>query len=143
MSCYLNIPQVIRMDTIFPLPEHNRCRISKMLTTLFDHWSLSAKEQLGLLGASKNNRGLLTRYRRGKPLANDRDKLERAVILLSIHKSLRKLFPQNRAQAYSWMTTPNRIFNGETPVKVIDEQGMMGLYIVQGYLRHQTRIGMT
>jgi hypothetical protein len=118
-------------------PVDDRSRISKMLITLFDHWRLPTADQLGLLGASKENRGLLTRYRRGEPLANDRDKLERAGILLGIHKSLRLLFPQNRELAYAWMTTPNRAFDGRTPVRLIDEQGMIGLYTVRTYLDRQ------
>lgn len=110
-----------------------------MLIVLFDHWDLSVTDQLGLLGISKNNRSLLNRYRQGKPLANDRDKLDRATILLSIHKSLRLLFPHHRNLAYSWMTTPNRAFNESSPTKLIGEHGMMGLYIVQNYLHRQIR----
>lgn len=125
------------MDTVKIVSEHNRSRISKMLIVLFEHWNLSTKDQLGLLGVSKNSRSLLQRYRRGGPLTNDRDKLDRVAILLSIHKSLRLLFPHNRNMAYSWMTTPNRAFNERTPTKLIDEQGMMGLYIVRNYLNRQ------
>jgi uncharacterized protein (DUF2384 family) len=125
------------VDAVKTVSEHNRSRISKMLIMLFKHWNLSTKDQLGLLGISKNNRSLLQRYRRGDPLTNDRDKLDRVAILLSIHKSLRLLFPHNRNLAYSWMTTPNRAFNEGTPTKLIDEQGMMGLYIVQNYLNRQ------
>ena len=125
------------MDIVAVPIESDRGRISKMLVTLFDHWKLSTSDQLGLLGASKENRALLGRYRRGEPLANDRDKLERAGILLGIHKSLRLLFPQNRELAYAWMTTPNRAFDGHTPVNLIDKQGMIGLYIVRAYLDRQ------
>lgn len=128
---------VILMDSVKTISKHNRSRISKMLIMLFDYWNLSAKDQLGLLGVSKNNRSPLHRYRRGDPLTNDRDKLDRVAILLSIHKSLRLLFPHNRNLVYSWMTTPNRAFNERTPTKLIDEQGMMGLYIVQNYLNRQ------
>lgn len=125
------------MDTVKTVSEHNRSRISKMSIMLFEHWNLSTKDQLGLLGVSKNNRSLLQRYRRGGPLINDRDKLDRVAMLLSIHKSLRLLFPHNRNMAYSWMTTPNRAFKEGTPTKLIDEQGMMGLYIVKKYLNRQ------
>lgn len=125
------------MDSVKTISKHNRSRISKMLTTLFEHWNLSTKDQLSLLGVSKINRSLLQRYRRGGSLTNDRDKLDRVAILLSIHKSLRLLFPHNRNMAYSWMMTPNRAFNERTPTKLIDEQGMMGLYIVQNYFNRQ------
>ena len=115
----------------------DRGRISKMIMQLFDHWGLSTAEQLSLLGLSKANRAALTKYRQGSPLANDRDKLERAGIPLGIHKSLRLLFPQNRDLAYNWMSQPNRAFQGASPVQVIDERGMLGLYMVRAYLDRQ------
>lgn len=112
----------------------DRSRIGKMLITLFDHWKLSTAEQLSLLGLSKDNRAILSKYRHGHPLANDRDKLERAGILLGIHKSLRLLFPYNRELAYGWMSQPNKAFDGQSPVKVIDREGMIGMYMVRSYL---------
>lgn len=76
----------------------------------------------------------LTQYRNGQQPAKDRDTPERAGILLGIHTSLRSLFPHNRKLAYGWMTQPNRAFKGATPVELIDERGMAGLYMVQAYL---------
>jgi hypothetical protein len=125
------------MTAAIGLAEEERGQLSKMITTLFDHWKLPVKEQLSLLGVSQDNRALLTRYRKGAPIANDRDKLERASILLGIHKSLRLLFPNNRELAYAWMTTPNRAFQGATPAQLIDQQGMIGLYTVRTYLDRQ------
>lgn len=112
----------------------DRSRIGKMLIALFDHWKLSSIQQLSLLGLSKDNRAALSKYRNGQPLANDRDKLERAGILLGIHKSLRLLFPYNRDMAYGWMSQPNKAFNGQSPVQVIDREGMIGMYMVRAYL---------
>ncbi len=125
------------MNTIAAPASQDRSRLSKMLITLFEHWKLPSKDQLSLLGSAKDNRALLARYRNGDPLANDRDKLERAGILLGIHKSLRLLFPHNRDLAYAWMTTPNRAFQGMTPTQLVDQQGMIGLYMVRAYLDRQ------
>lgn len=123
---------------IAPAPaELDRRRIGRMLMTLFDHWRLSTSEQLSLLGLSKDNRAALSKYRKGQPLANDRDKLERAGSLLGIHKSLRLLFPHDRELAYGWMKRPNRAFNGLTPTQLIDQQGMIGIYMVRAYLDSQ------
>ena len=124
------------MTQVASLAAKDRGKLSKMVTTLFDHWQLPNKDQLSLLGAAPENRALLTRYRAGEPIANDRDKLERVGLLLGIHKSLRLLFPQNRDLAYRWMTTPNRAFDNATPTQVIDQQGMIGLYMVRTYLDH-------
>lgn len=119
------------------LATDDRNALSKMIMNLFDHWQLKTEEQLQLLGLSPKNRASLSKYRSGTPLANDRDKLERAAMLLGIHKSLRLLFPKNRDLAYSWMSRPNKAFGGVSPVQLITDHGMMGLYMVRSYLDRQ------
>lgn len=115
----------------------DRTRVGAILMKLFSHWQISTGDQLSLLGLSRDNRVALTKYRNGQPLSKDRDKLERAGVLLGIHTSLRLLFPHNRELAYGWMTQANRAFNGLSPVELIDEQGMAGLYMVRAYLDGQ------
>ena len=112
----------------------DRSEQAKMVMTLFTHWQLSTEDQLALLGLSTSNRGALTRYRKGEPLAPNRDLLERAGILLGIHKSLRLLFPHNRDLAYAWMTRPNRAFEGMSPTETIKQWGFTGLLMVRAYL---------
>lgn len=112
----------------------DRAELAKMVMSLFGHWQLSTEDQLALLGLSTTNRGALTRYRKGEPLAPNRDLLERAGILLGIHKSLRLLFPHNPELAYAWMTTRNRAFEGMTPVETIRQWGFQGLLMVRAYL---------
>jgi len=110
-----------------------RERLARMLTQLFQHWQLSATEQAALLGLSPDNRSTLARYRKGEPLADNRDLLDRAGHLLGIHKSLRILFPQDRDLAYRWMTAPNRRL-GTRPVDVVVERGFEGLLALRRYL---------
>lgn len=112
----------------------DRSELAKMVMVLFTHWHLSTEDQLALLGLSTTNRGALTRYRKGEPLAPNRDLLERVGILLGIHKSLRLLFPHNRELAYEWMTQRNRAFEGMTPVEAIKHYGFPGLLMVRSYL---------
>ncbi|MDP1927692.1 MAG: MbcA/ParS/Xre antitoxin family protein [Thiobacillus sp.] len=108
--------------------------LAKMVTTLFEHWRLSSNDQLSLLGLSTGNRPALARYRKGEPLANSRDLLERAGHLLAIHKNLRLLFPHDRDLAYAWMTTANQALGGKTPVELITEWGFAGLLQTRAYL---------
>lgn len=124
------------MQTLTITPEQ-RAHAGPMLMTLFSHWNLTSAESLALLGLSTSNRRALTDYRRGKPLANDRDKLERAGNLLGIHKALRLLFPHNRELAYAWMKTPSRAFNGHTPTQYIEDNGLLGVHAVRAYLDRQ------
>jgi len=112
----------------------DRSELAKMMVKLFGHWRLSTEDQLSLLGLSPNNRAALTRYRNGEPLASNRDLLDRAGILLGIHKALRLLFPRNRDLAYAWMGTRNRAFEGLSPVEVVKTKGFVGLLMVRAYL---------
>lgn len=113
-----------------------RERLARLLTKLFEHWQLSASEQAALLGLSPDNRSTVARYRRGEPLADNRDLLDRAGHLLGIHKSLRLIFPQDRDLAYRWMTTANRRF-GARPVDVVIEHGFEGLLALRRYLDYE------
>lgn len=124
------------MQTLSVTPEQ-RAHVGKMLMALFDHWNLTSAESLALLGLSTTNRRALSDYRQGKPLANDRDKLERAGNLLGIHKSLRLLFPHNLELAYAWMKTPNKAFDGQTPTQYIEDKGLLGAHAVRAYLDRQ------
>lgn len=112
----------------------DRGEIAKMLMQLFEHWQLTAAEQLSALGLSASNRAALTRYRKGGLLSNSRDQLDRAGHLFGIHKNLRLLFPKNRDLAYAWMKTRNKGFENLTPIEVICEQGFAGLLRVHVYL---------
>lgn len=114
--------------------KNDRSELAKMVIRLFDHWQLSTEDRLALLGLSTSNRGALSRYRKGEPLAANRDLLERVGILLGIHKALRLLFPHNRDLAYAWMNQRNRAFDGNTPTEAIREWGFPGLLMVRAYL---------
>ena len=107
-----------------------------MVTRLFEHWQLDAREQAALLGLSEGSRSSLARYRQGEPLADNRDLVDRAGHLLGIHKSLRVLFPRDRDLAYRWMSTPNRRL-GARPVDVVVEHGFEGLIAIRRYLDFQ------
>jgi hypothetical protein len=112
----------------------DRKAIAAMLMKLFDHWQLTSEEQLDALGFSPTNRATLSKYRRGDPISNSRDTLERAGHLLGIYKNLRLLFPHNRDLAYSWMKTRNRAFENQTPIEAIRAYGFAGLLMVLAYL---------
>lgn len=114
--------------------DQNRGALAKMVMRAFDYWKLGTEEQLAMLGLATNNRAALGRYRRGEPLAANRDLLERVGHLLAIHKNLRLIFPQDRDLAYTWMSQRNKAFEGLTPVEVIKEWGFAGILVVRAYL---------
>ena len=112
----------------------SRLRATKMVMALFDHWQLSSSDQLMLLGLSENSKSSLNRYRRGGAIANRRNTQDHVDILLGIHARLRTLFPDNQDCVYSWMSTPNKSFDGLTPVEVIRQHGSTGLGRLVDYL---------
>lgn len=111
-----------------------RVALARQITKLFELWALSTVDQAALLGLSPDSRSAVSRYRRGEPLAPNRDMLERAGHLLAIHKALRIVFPHNRDLVYRWVSAPNRRFGGRTPLDVMREHGYLGIVAVRRYL---------
>ena len=111
-----------------------RVRLAKLVVALFDRWALSPADQAALLGLSPASRSTLARYRRGEPLADSADLIARAGHLLGIHKSLRIIFPHDRDLAYRWIGSPNRRFDGASPLDVIRRYGYEGMLAVRRYL---------
>lgn len=120
---------------IDPRGKAGRIVLARMILKLFDLWGLNTRDRAALLGLSESSGTSFVRYRKGScPLPNRCDLLDRVANILSIHRSLRVLFPKNRALVYRWPTTPNRAFNGQTPVEVIRRERFSGLLIVRHYL---------
>lgn len=111
-----------------------RVSLTRLVMKLFHHWGLKTRDQVALLGLSTKSRSLLSRYQRGEPLSASQDQLDRASHLLAIHQALRNLFPGNRELAYSWVSTPNRRFEGRTPLQVMRDGGFLGVVTVRRYL---------
>jgi hypothetical protein len=114
--------------------EIDRSALAKMIIQLLDHWNLPTEDQLALLGLSPTDRSALSRYRHGEPIGIDVDQYARVGHLLTIHKSLRILFPNNKAELYGWIKSKNKTFKNRTPVEMVKEFGFTGLLMVRSYL---------
>lgn len=112
----------------------DRARMSKMLMSLFEHWGLDVATQAQLLGLSASSRTAVAKYRKGAPLPDNRDLLDRVGSLFGIHKSLRLLYPHNRELVYAWPTLRNRRLDNQTPVEIMVDQGLPGIVAMRGYL---------
>ena len=108
--------------------------LAKMVIQLLDHWNLPTEDQLALLGLSPTDRSPLSRYRHGEPIGIDVDQYARVGHLLTIHKSLRILFPNNKDALYSWMKSKNNAFENRSPIEMIKKFGFAGLLMVRTYL---------
>ncbi|MBW2370721.1 MAG: hypothetical protein JRH15_22855 [Deltaproteobacteria bacterium] len=116
--------------------EPSRQKLTKMVMRLFGLWALSTADQLEVLGLSRNSRRMLTQYRRGKALPNNRDMLDRLGWLLVIHQNLRTLYPKNPELCYSWVKRKNRYLGNWAPLEVMKEQGFIGIFRVAQLIEH-------
>ncbi len=113
-----------------------RRKLARMVTRLFELWDLPAADQLELLGLSRTSRAQISRYRKGGALPSSRDMLDRIGWLLSIHKSLRLLYPRNESIRYTWVKRRNQILGDQRPLDIMKYQGLIGIARVAGQL-HQ------
>ena len=117
--------------------KESRASMARLLMRLFELWQLSTAEQLSLLGLDTGSRTTLLRYRKGQPLADHRDLLDRIGHLMAIHKYLRILFPNNIDLAHRWMQQANRDLGNQTPVALVQQMGFPGLLLLRTYLEQQ------
>ena len=113
-----------------------RSRLARMITRLFENWQVDTSAQAELLGLSGGSRTAVSRYRRGTPLPENRDLIDRVGNLFGIHKSLRLLYPANPELVYHWPTLRNATLDNHTPLEIMVEQGLPGIVAIRGYLDH-------
>lgn len=111
-----------------------RRKLAQMVTRLFELWDLPAADQLELLGLSRTSRAQISKYRKGGALPSSRDMLDRIGWLLSIHKSLRLLYPRNENIRYAWVKRRNKILDDQRPLDIMKYQGLIGIARVARYL---------
>ena len=111
-----------------------RRKLARMVTRLFELWELPSADQLELLGLSRTSRAQLSKYRKGGALPSSRDMLDRIGWLLSIHKSLRLLYPRNENIRYTWVKRRNKILDDQRPLDIMKHQGLIGIARVARYL---------
>lgn len=118
--------------------EESRKKLARLILNLFEHWELDTAAQLNLLGLSPTSRALLSPYKRGvKALANTKDVFDRVSWLLSIHKSLRILYPYNEDLRYGWIKRKNKIFGNKIPLEIMINEGIIGIAKIARYLEFQ------
>jgi hypothetical protein len=133
----------LKMPAIAQLTEETRVNIensdarrklARMVTRLFELWELPTADQLELLGLSRTSRAQISKYRKGGALPSSRDMLDRIGWLLSIHKSLRLLYPRNENIRYTWVKRRNQILDDQRPLDIMKYQGLIGIARVARYL---------
>ena len=111
-----------------------RKKLARMVTRLFELWKISTADQLELLGLSRTSRAQISKYRNGGAVPSSRDMLDRIGWLLSIHKSLRLLYPRNENIRYTWVKRRNRILDDQRPLDIMTYHGLIGIARIARYL---------
>jgi len=111
-----------------------RKKLARMVTRLFELWNITTADQLELLGLSRTSRAQISKYRNGGAVPSSRDMLDRIGWLLSIHKSLRLLYPRNESIRYTWVKRRNQILGDQRPLDIMKYQGLIGIARVARYL---------
>ena len=120
-------PLSLKPRADFTDPENTK-KLAEMVMRMFSHWKLSAADQLQLLGLSPSSRSMLSRYRTGKAVPSSPDMLDRIGWLLSIHKNLRTLYPENKEICYSWIKLHNQFLGNWTPLEIMKRQRLLGIH---------------
>jgi hypothetical protein len=119
-----------------PEPEVRKRLSGPALRTFFSvasAWQLSVVEQRALLGWPAAS--TYHKYKAGEYGALSFDTLTRLSLILGIYKSLQVLYPEE-AFADRWVRLPNSnpLFAGSTPLSLMVDAGIDGLYRVRRLL---------
>lgn len=129
---------MLRYFTVIP-PEPQNLRITKeeadagarAIVRLFVAWNLNDMEARNLLGGINQN--TWTRWKEGRKVRIGQDLATRLGLLLSIHTSLRIIYP-DKTFCYAWIKKPNKQFNGSTPLEILTAGTILSLIEVRDYL---------
>ena len=119
-----------------PEPDVRKRLSGPALRTFFNiaaAWQLSVAEQRALLGWPAAS--TYHKYKAGEHGALSFDTLTRLSLILGIYKSLHVLYPE-QAFADRWLRLPNSntLFGGGTPLALMIDAGIDGLYRVRRLL---------
>ncbi|MBL7685692.1 MAG: DUF2384 domain-containing protein [Deltaproteobacteria bacterium] len=116
----------------------NREVITRAFFNLMEKWQLKRDEEAQLLGWNyKEKRTRIEAMRNGKAIDQDRDKLERMIDLINIHKSLRILFPHDRQAVYDWVKIKRDRFGNHSALELMFENGKEGIRAIRHYLDYE------
>jgi Protein of unknown function (DUF2384) len=119
-----------------PEPEFRKRLSGPALRTFFNiagAWQLSVVEQRALLGWPAAS--TYHKYKAGEHGALSFDTLTRLSLVLGIYKSLQVLYPEPRfADAWVRLPNSNQLFGGATPLSMMMDSGIDGLFRVRRLL---------
>lgn len=127
----VEIPRTAANPEVPHITDEEASAAARAVIKLFEKWGVTdavAREILGGLSART-----YARWKAGDHGRIDRDLATRLSLLMGIHKGLRILFTQAE-RGYAWVSKPNDIFGGRTPVEIMAEGSIFSLARIRSYL---------
>ncbi|RUR12958.1 hypothetical protein [Legionella sp. km772] len=116
---------VLKSSLSAVLDSDNLQKNTANIIQLFKLWELTVDEQCNLLGGISPQQ--LNKFQKATARISGRDTIERVGNLLGIHKSLRILYPYNKAVVYKWIKARNKKLHNLTPLEVMLSEGYIGI----------------
>lgn len=117
------------------LSEEERIALSRRIVELLDHWGVSDKDQITLLGLPPDTKPrFLRRYYENTPLPNSPEINERIDHLLGIADALRTSNPRSATADVIWLHSVNYRFENRMPLDAMIQDGIGGLLAVRTHL---------
>lgn len=106
----------------------------RLFFNLAERWELTAKQQANIIGAPDIQTIELWRQKleSNQPTELTDETIDALSLIASIRKSVELLYPKKHWDEY--MNSSNRYFDNLTPLNVMEQQGLKGLYRVKEYL---------
>ncbi|MGN6094800.1 MAG: MbcA/ParS/Xre antitoxin family protein [Bosea sp. (in: a-proteobacteria)] len=127
----VEIPRTAATPEIPQITVEEASAAARAVIKLFEKWGLNdavAREILGGLSART-----YARWKAGDHGRIDRDLATRLSLLMGIHKGLRILFTEPE-RGYAWVSKPNDVFAGRSPVEIMAEGSIFSLARIRSYL---------
>lgn len=109
--------------------------LAGMIIQLLDAWEIDAARQIVLLSLpEKTPLRAIRKYRKNSPFPESDELNKKVEHIIGIADALRTTYPRNSQMGAQWMNKPHRRLNGQTPVRVMFEQGLKGFVAVRSQL---------
>lgn len=109
--------------------------LAGMIIQLLDAWEIDSARQIIFLSLpEKTPLRAIRKYRKNTPFPEIDELNEKVKHIIGIADALRTTYPRNSQMGSQWMNKPHRRLNGQTPVRVMFEQGVKGFIAVRSEL---------
>lgn len=136
-SLIMQINETLLKEAKFSKPQLRS--LAKGFWALSEKYNFTHSDLKAVLGKDFDAK-TLKKYKESETLPEGADFVLRAAHMLSIHWSLRVLYPHNPSLVYSWMKTRTPEFDNKSPLELLKESGFksfIALMSLRNYLDYK------